>query len=186
MGDFNARLQEPDNEEETEWMGEHTARDDTQLRRRYVNEAFYSQRRAKNMSKVVYAERMRSAFDRVTGSGTTVPPELQGGTLMTRLDLTEQQEENVLTLTGGSTDIDKIVAVVRRTERSVQEPSPTYFAPILEEEADLVDPEEDEEEDRQVDEGEFLVALEGRDLSEEEIQSVYLDLLKKNNVKKRT
>ena len=61
-----------------EWMGDHTARDDTQLRRRYVNEAFYSPRRANSMSKVVYAERMRSAFDRVTASGTTVPPELQG------------------------------------------------------------------------------------------------------------
>ncbi len=46
-------------------VGENTKRDQNQLRRRYVNEAFYGPKRTKAVTCLLFAERLRAAFARL-------------------------------------------------------------------------------------------------------------------------
>ena len=151
-----------------------------------MQEAFYAAKRTRGVNKIVFAEALKSAFERIANMGTILPPELQGDILMEKLDLVEQQEENILTLTAGSTKIDDIIRALRRTERPATEPVPKIFAVVEGNEDSLTlapqaaeaaeGPEEEETDEETVDEQEFLAMLENTDMTEDDIAQTFAEL----------
>ena len=77
-------------------LGDPTHDDSNKMRRHLYSQAFYPEDRKRGEARLLYAERLRTAFQQVAVAGTNVDLAFQGDIVMRHLRLSEQTEQNIL------------------------------------------------------------------------------------------